>query len=428
MVIKIGFAGKETSSNTISMPPQPFELFTTLQGARDAVLSVRFSLQARFVSATGFNGVNVWSLDSLLPVALPRKGSLPTKPRYIYPASAWVYFEEHGRHVLLLGSLEGEIAAWDWNEKRAIFEPARPAVSAGHSKQITSIDVSQPSFGGRARVAVGHENCQVSVWKLPLEGSFIKILNVDLGFIPRTVLFDCLTNRIFAFAMAGSRIVQLSSKSGKITWSSNAVPATIGFAALHQESERVALSTGRDLRIYQLPSCLHLQTMESGPPIVRFPKQVAFTLEGDLLVAGTDAGKAIVYDTRSGKATQSLKYPRGGLVQSVAAGSTRESCYVAVAGSASQQPSDVIIWHRKVPGAASLKHNNNSEDVNTQDEAVSSFPPPPRRSSALVTLLCVAFGCLAYYHYSHYPKIQLSPIRIVDIRMAGSVSRETVEN
>ncbi|KAL0059701.1 hypothetical protein AAF712_013534 [Marasmius tenuissimus] len=190
----------------MTIPSRPFELFATLHRARDSVLSVKFSSPAKFVSATGFNGVNIWSLDTLLPVALPRKGSLPTKSKYIYPASAWVFFEEGCRHVLLLGSLEGEIVAWDWNEKRAVFDSGRPTVTASHSQQITSIDVSQPSFGGRARIAAGHEDGQVSVWKLPLEGPFIKIFNIDLGFIPRTVLFDHLTNRVFAFAMTGNRV------------------------------------------------------------------------------------------------------------------------------------------------------------------------------------------------------------------------------
>ncbi|KAL0057660.1 hypothetical protein AAF712_015688 [Marasmius tenuissimus] len=341
-----------------STPSERFELFTTLQGARDAVLSVRFSSQGKFISATGFNGVNIWSLDSLLPAALPRKGSLPTKPKYIYPASAWVFFEEDCRHVLLMGSLEGDIVAWDWNETRSVFEPARPILSTGHPQQITSIDVSQPSFGGRARVAVGHEACQVSVWKLPLKGAFIKIFNISLGYVPRTVLFNSLTNRIFVFAMTGSRVC-LSSKSGKILWSSDTVPATIGFAALHEGNEQIALSTGRDLRVFQLPACLHLQTLESSPPIVRFPKQVAFTTEGESLVAGTDLGKAIVYDIKSGRETQSLVYPRGGLVQTTC--TFGDACYIAIAGSASQQLSEVVIWRRQLQAASSSGTRDSTE-------------------------------------------------------------------
>ncbi|KAL0575486.1 hypothetical protein V5O48_006490 [Marasmius crinis-equi] len=445
----------------MSTPPSQnpnFELFATLQGARDAVLSVGFSSQAKFISATGFNGVNIWSLDTLLPVVLPRKGSLPTKSRYIYSASAWVFFENDCRHVLLLGSLEGEIVAWDWNDKREVFEPTRPAVSTGQS-QITSIDVFQPSFGGRARVAVGHESCQVSVWKLPPEGAFVMIFNIDLGFIPRTVIFDCLTNRIFAFAMTGSRVIQLSSKSGKVTWSNDAVPATMsvfskslccllpmlilklsGFAALHQASEQIALSTARDLRTFRFPTCQHLQTLESSPPVVRFPKQIAFTPQGDCLVAGTDSGKAVVYEIKSGKAIQSLDYPKGGLVQTVTTCGWGESCYVAIAGSASQQTSEVIIWRKKVkPSTSSIRSGGdpafrvNEGDVLDTDSRLKAVVPTcqasgsPSKLSRIVGLfiLACAIGLISVYSmgYSRDPKAQIRTI-VLQGRRSSSQSEQ----
>ncbi|KAL0562762.1 hypothetical protein V5O48_019317, partial [Marasmius crinis-equi] len=171
--------------------------------------------------------------------------------------------------------------------------------------------------------------------------------------------------------MTGSRVVQLSSKSGKITWSSDAVPATIGFAALNQANEQIPLSTGSDLRIYQLPAFSHLRTMKSIPPIVRFPKQVAFTSEGDLIVAGTDAGRAVVYETKSGKAVQSLSYPRGGLVQSVAMGTSGGSCYIVIAGSTSQQVPDVIIWRRKPSDDSDEPESDESKEISGPIRTVS---------------------------------------------------------
>ncbi|KAL0575667.1 hypothetical protein V5O48_006298 [Marasmius crinis-equi] len=399
---------------TLPSSSGPFEVVGTLQGARDAVLSVKFSAQAKFISAAGelmllfdefsefllgrhegYNGVNVWVLDTLLPVTLPRKGSVASKPKYIYTASTWIFYEHRGRHTFLLGSLEGDLIAWDWNEKRAVFESTRSIVSSGSPQQITSIDVSQPSFEGRARIAVGHANCRVSVWKLPPEGNFIKIFNVDLGFIPRTVSFDCQTNRVFVFAMTGGRLLQISSKSGKTKWTNNSVPPTMfvftawgfsivplsllcrGSASLHSASERMAISSGQDIRVLQLPSCMHLATMEGPPPIVRFPKQVAFTGGGDLLVAGTDNGKAIVYDISSGKVFQSLPYTREGLVQSVATHVTGEICYIAVAGSATQQSSDVVIWSKNVKNvetvSSNAEHTSKTDVDNTHSMGSSSL-------------------------------------------------------
>lgn len=39
---------------------------------------------------------------------------------------------------------------------------------------------------------------------------------------------------------------------------------------------------------------------------------------GEVLLAGTDKGCALLYDVVDGKVLQSLEYPKGGLVQQVA--------------------------------------------------------------------------------------------------------------
>ncbi|KAJ3924285.1 MAG: hypothetical protein NXY57DRAFT_858456, partial [Lentinula lateritia] len=87
-----------------------YNLFATLGGLRDAVLSVNFSAHGKFISAaethsqfTGYNGVIVWDIETSLPVALPIQRFHPEKPEHVYPASVWIYFNKSSRHVLLLG-------------------------------------------------------------------------------------------------------------------------------------------------------------------------------------------------------------------------------------------------------------------------------------------------------------------------------------
>ena len=57
--------------------------------------------------------------------------------------------------------------------------------------------------------------------------------------------------------------------------------------------------------------------MTSEPPVVMFPKHVAFIEKGSRVVTGTDTSKAVVYETQTGKVVQTLQYPENALVQPV---------------------------------------------------------------------------------------------------------------
>ncbi|KAF8825127.1 hypothetical protein HHX47_DHR7000387 [Lentinula edodes] len=40
----------------------------------------------------------------------------PQNPKYVITASVWVYFQKNKRHVLLLGTMRGDIILWVWND------------------------------------------------------------------------------------------------------------------------------------------------------------------------------------------------------------------------------------------------------------------------------------------------------------------------
>ncbi|KAL0060291.1 hypothetical protein AAF712_012914 [Marasmius tenuissimus] len=329
-----------------SYPPS-FEIWKTLQGAQNAILSVKFSPDGKFLCAAGYNGVSVWELESGASVDLPRRGSSPTKTKYIYTTSGWIYYEDHHHHVLSLGSLEGDVIAWDWNKKKSAFESTRTGLPVVASNQVTSIDILQPSFSHKGRAAISHYDHTVSVWKIPSEGDFIKVFSVDLGFIPRTVAFDSITKHVYAFALNGGNISLLHSTSGKVVRFTDKRPSTVGYVSLHRQTDRLIASTGKNFQILQLRNYLPLSTLESDPPIVLFPMQAAFIGDGTHVIVGSDKGASIIYDTRTGKAFQALEYPKGGLVQTVTVGVLNNAVYVAVAGSTLQQPADVMIWRMK---------------------------------------------------------------------------------
>jgi hypothetical protein len=70
----------------------------------------------------GYGGVIVYQMRNLKPI--------PTPPKYITPklqdrnhivvASAFVYFESTRRHVLVLGTLDGDLIAWNWNSSKRV--------------------------------------------------------------------------------------------------------------------------------------------------------------------------------------------------------------------------------------------------------------------------------------------------------------------
>lgn len=73
-----------------------------------------------------------------------------------------------------------------------------------------------------------------------------------------------------------------------------------------------------EFQIYKLSTLIRMYPLDCEKQIVPFPKDVEFAEEGRKIVTGTDRGKAVVYDTESGKVLQNLKYTEDGLVQTVA--------------------------------------------------------------------------------------------------------------
>lgn len=115
-----------------------YQPISTLQGPRDAVVSLAFSVKAKFLSAagnglhmslhplfltrnkSGYSGVCVWDLSTFSTTPLPHMLFAPQNPKYVITTSVWVYFQKNKRHVLLLGSMRGDIILWDWNNETKV--------------------------------------------------------------------------------------------------------------------------------------------------------------------------------------------------------------------------------------------------------------------------------------------------------------------
>ncbi|KAJ3806101.1 hypothetical protein F5876DRAFT_69225, partial [Lentinula aff. lateritia] len=116
-----------------------YQALSTLTGPRDAVVSLAFSAKAKFLSAAGYSGVFVWDLSTSTPTPLPHMLFAPQNPKYVITTSIWVNFQKNKRHVLLLGSMRGDIILWDWNDDAKLLYRVPPIESV--EDEILSMDV-----------------------------------------------------------------------------------------------------------------------------------------------------------------------------------------------------------------------------------------------------------------------------------------------
>ncbi|KAF8997670.1 hypothetical protein BDZ89DRAFT_1051887 [Hymenopellis radicata] len=148
----------------------------------------------------------------------------------------------------------------------------------------------------------------------------------------------------------GGHLALLDGKTGALIKENKEVPLVMASVAVNESSDAFVSMNGQDFELYRRDSLCHtslLCTLPCDPPLVRYPKQVAFVEGSKLVVGGTDRGKANVYDAASKQLVGTLDYPLGGLVQPVATCSTEELSYIAIAGSTLQQPSSVLIWVKR---------------------------------------------------------------------------------
>ncbi|KAL0064353.1 hypothetical protein AAF712_008653 [Marasmius tenuissimus] len=331
------------------LSPQ-FRLTHKFEGPQDAVLSLSCSENARFLAASGFNGVAVWEVDTLSPVVVPEKFIAPRKSKYMPSACTWIYFQNPGTYILLLGTLEGKLLAWKWNKSRKALEAFGQA-TATTPAQVTSIHVESPSTSsGGTRVVAAFADHTAAVWKLKSHGTFKHVYTVTLphDFLPKAVFFERETGHVYAFALNGGAVALLSRKDGSVLWRKDAAPESTGSVAVDSSYERFVIGTGKDFQVFDTIDLRYLRTLESsGPVIVPYPMQLAFTEDNTQIVTGTDSGQAVLCNVDSGKIVQRLHYPKGGLVQTVTTFATREHEYIVLAGSSAERSADVLLWRKK---------------------------------------------------------------------------------
>ncbi|KAJ4492188.1 WD40-repeat-containing domain protein [Lentinula edodes] len=340
-----------------------YQHLTTLQGARDAVISLSFSPQAKFIAAAGYGGVTVWDLESFEAIPIPNSIYNPRNPDHVYPASAWLHFEQADQYVLLLGSQGGTVSILQWDEKDKVFRSMVRVIPLPSDFQVLSIDVYQAeiAIGKLARVVVATSDNRTTVSSLSSSGEFREIYSVSVqDFTLITARFCKKTADVYAFELNGGTILRLDDKSGDIKSNQKYGPDPMGTICTDDSSEFFVACTGQDFQMFRLDTIEHIRTFSGPEPVVLFPKVVTFAEDRNVLIAGTDKGRAVVFDVTSGAKIQQLKYNKGGLVQPVAACTTTEGFLVAIAGSTMQASSDIEIYVKSHLPTPTSKSNGNA--------------------------------------------------------------------
>ncbi|KAH8096976.1 WD40-repeat-containing domain protein [Cristinia sonorae] len=299
-----------------------YRLFRQFTTTRDAVVMVRFSAFGDFLCACGYNGVACWDVATSRPVSAPL-GYAP-KPSHVYPACAWLYFEETSRHLLLLGNMKGRISAWDLSKHDTTFEHSRRNSWSTSETQTLFIAVAQTKVAANevGRVAAAFGDGAVCVWTFPSLAShdiqMVWQISLDGAIIPKSISINPRSQEVYVFSATGGAVTLLTPQSGDVRWTRASGPEVMSSVDVDYINSRFTCWSGDHFELRDLQNITCIRILKTEPPIVHFPKHVAFGEGGSVIVAGSDRGKAIVYSSQSGKVLQNLPNPSGGLVQPIA--------------------------------------------------------------------------------------------------------------
>ncbi|KAJ3738828.1 hypothetical protein DFH05DRAFT_1530984 [Lentinula detonsa] len=336
---------------------QLYKTTATLEGCPNAVTSLSFSAEARFIVATGDFGAKVWDTSNMSEVALPSKVTQrePKQPKRAFQVASWMYFSSK-IHVLILGSVRGDIYLLSWSNVESAFQVFRallPCTPGDQGSQVVAMDVFETVVTNKTGYFVtatldGH----VHLRSLTTAGTqTIFSIQLDKSFNLGPVRFGK-TRDVYVFGTIGGGIMCLDRATGEIRESHTRGPVPMGTVIIGRSESLFVAGTGQDFQAYRLQDIVYRQTYTGpGRLIAPISKDIVFAEEETILVGGTDSGMAIVYNTQSGKVIQTLQYPRGGLVQSVASCTLKNTCFIAIAGSILDHPSNILIFkkHRKAP-------------------------------------------------------------------------------
>ncbi|KAF5342751.1 hypothetical protein D9758_015908 [Tetrapyrgos nigripes] len=340
-----------------------YRTLSTLRGHRDAILSLSFSLDSNFLAVVGLHGVSVYNLSSVPAGARVTTSHIPANPldpKNLFTTSTWFFCENGNCHILITGTMSGDIHLWEWRSDNEAFETfAKVTATLNGAEdevpdgQATALDVyeSQIAEGRHGRIAASFDSRVVTVWSISIASKELtKIFRVVMeeSFLPASVKF--LGNLdLLVFKANGGIIRQLDQRTGATKRNDPVEGNFLAHVCVDEPQDAFVVWTGKSFDMYRLMDQQHLRAFRAGDRPSHVPKQVRFIEEGKLVLAGSESGSAVVYEVESGTQLQTLAYKSKHPVQIVAGTSTDEHHIVAIASGALAELNDVEVYYKQRP-------------------------------------------------------------------------------
>ncbi|KAJ3831545.1 WD40-repeat-containing domain protein [Lentinula raphanica] len=384
-----------------------YKRYTTFEGLQNAVTSVAISADGKYIVAAGLFGAAVWNLINFESLTLPGLGE-----KRLCSSAAWLHFDDgHAKtscYVLILGSLKGDITALDVNEEKMDLQANRLPISRNTVQQVVSLDVQQPEAGNRshARVVASFADAIVKCWTLSLDGDFQLVFSTtpEPSFLPKTVCFHKESQHVLAFSKEGGICTLLECRTGKVISCIANGCQMMAWVSVDQITSRFVASTGYGFHLFDSNNLHYIRSFAHEiDPRTPYPCQVTFGEDGSKVVGGTDQGEALLFNSHSGLLEQRMKCPTDELIQAVTTCTLKDKYYIAVAGSASGHPSDVIVWCKL--RTQTPVHQSRISMKKKADPIIFAV-----HKSSVIFLVCVLAGItVLVFALLSRPRLQISP-------------------
>ncbi|KAL1658129.1 WD40-repeat-containing domain protein [Schizophyllum commune] len=325
-----------------------------LRGHQEGILSLGISVCGRFIAATGYAGIYLWDVAQQQALRIPPPPSTMSE-KHFYTRCAWLHFEETELPVLILGSMRGDVFIWKWSAIKGGFQYTTHARCSADSTQVLSMDVSRRSVPAEqwGCVAMCTDDGRVTVWEIKCTADHLRrkfVLGpepaLEPAHRPRTVKFDLRSQTISTFSVFGGIMIRYHIDTGDRAGVRVDGPDLMASVAVDNHRSIFAAHTGTSIELHSLQRQKHLRTIAVEEPDVHYPMYMCFSEDGNILISGTDKGRATIYDSINGDVIQTLPYPMGGLVQQVEACTTADFHLIAIAGSSIRRSADVIVYRK----------------------------------------------------------------------------------
>ncbi|KAL1749945.1 WD40-repeat-containing domain protein [Schizophyllum commune] len=326
--------------------PSVYQYWNTLTDQKDAVTSLSFSPEGKYIAATGYSGVSIWEIDTQRLMSVPHVDSADKR---VFTRSAWMSFEGK-RLLLILGSKRGDVTLWFWDDNQDAFIRAKRFRQSQADTEVLSMDVYEAAVqrDRAGMLVVATADHQVTMWSISSDLQIVQgfSLRTEASCCPQTVRFDTIDHTVIIFAQHGGQIARYDCQSGAQVGYRTGGPELMATVAVDLTGQCYVAYTGTSLEVISYINKAMSRTIPIERGDAPYPMDIAFGESGKVLAMGTDKGRALLYELSTAQIIQTMEYPKGGIVQRVTTCTTNDYHIVAYSGSSLLRPADVILYRK----------------------------------------------------------------------------------